>query len=441
MITLSAPRQSAISQASHEPSYELGRREAEIVARFPSGKRVAVTRGRARAYPGLRSSAPSTLAFYQTFAPLMRAKHVLDAGSGSGLGTLLLCDHALHVTALDNNARALEFGREYAGNAEFVQTDLCHGSSVDRADAAFVIDVLGHLARPERALRGLRACLTVGSQLFVAEPKAHGSQRLLAPACRAFSQVALSNLLLRSGFDVESAPAIGANFVALLATRSGDPALEALVEGFHQAGRGQFRAARDEFARARQSSRDDVKLEALLGEAEAAFAANDGDNAVRCYFEANALDATGRALAGLARVALATGDLADALKLSVDALERDPTEAIAHAMMAIAAEQLAHPDAFNAWRVAVNLAPDDLEVATGLARASAARQNYAFAIQVFERLRGYSSALGIEFHVTLGWLLLADGRKSDAQVEARYANALVPEHAAVAELQGAIDTK
>ena len=441
MTTASAPRQSAASQASSEPSYEVGRREAEVIARFPSGKRVVVQRGRARAYPGLRSSAPSTVAFYQSFAPLIAGKHVLDAGSGSSLGTRILCDHAPHVTALDNDARALEFGREYAGNAEFLQTDLCHGSPVDRADAAFVVDVLGHLARPERALRGLRACLTVGSQLFVAEPKAYGSQRLLAPACRAFSQVALSSLLLRSGFDVESTPAVGANFVALLARRSADPALDALVEGFHQAGRGQFGAARDEFTRARQSDRDDVKLEALLGEAEAAFGANDGDTAVRCYFEANALDTTGRALAGLARVALATGELADALKLSVDALERDPTEAIAHAMMAIAAEQLAHPDAFNAWRVAVNLAPDDLEVATGLARASAARQNYAFAIQVFERLRGYSSALGLEFHVTLGWLLLADGRKSDAQVEARYANALVPEHAAVAELQSAIDAK
>ena len=144
MTAESAPRQSPTLKTTREPTYELGRREAEIVARFPSGKRVAVTRGRARAYPGLRSSAPSTLAFYQSFAPLIAGKHVLDAGSGSGLGTRILCDHAPHVTALDNDARALEFGREYVSNAEFLQTDLCHGSSVDRADAAFVIDVLGH---------------------------------------------------------------------------------------------------------------------------------------------------------------------------------------------------------------------------------------------------------------------------------------------------------
>jgi tetratricopeptide (TPR) repeat protein len=353
-----------------------------------------------------------------------------------------LCELAPHVTAIDSDARALEFGREYAPNAEFLQADLCHGTSVDRADAAFLIDVLGHLARPEAALRALRACLPVGSQLFVAEPKAYGSQRLLAPACRAFSQRALTRLLLRSGFEVEQAPRTGANFIALVARRAGDAALDALTEALHQAQRGQLRAARAEFARAAQSERVDIRLEALLGEADAAFAANDGDTAVRCYFEANELDAEdGRALAGLSRVGLATGEVDDSLRLALESLDRDPMEAPAHALMALAAEQLSHPDAFNAWRIAANLAPDDLEVATGLARVSAGRQNFAFAIQVFERLRGYDSTLGVEFHVTLGWLLLADGRKNDASVEARYAAAIAPDHAAVTELVEAIEAR
>src|SRR6185369_5870789 len=120
-------------------------------------------------------------------------------------------------TALDNDSRALEFARELVPGAEFLQADLCHGSALDRADAAFVIDVLGHLSRPEAALRGLRACLPARSQLFVAEPRAYGSQRLLAPACRAFSERALTRLLLRSGFDVDQALGSGANFVALVA--------------------------------------------------------------------------------------------------------------------------------------------------------------------------------------------------------------------------------
>jgi SAM-dependent methyltransferase len=439
MTTFSTPRELAQAKNARDPSYEFGRREAEVVARFPSGKRVAVVRGRDRAYPGLRSVAPSTLPFYEAFAPLIRGKHVLDAGAGSGLGTRILCDYAPHVTALDSDARALEFGREYATNAEFLQADLCHGSPVDRADAAFLIDVLGHLARPEAALRGLRACLPVGSQLFVAEPKAYASQRLLPPARCAFSQASLTRLLLRSGFDLEETAEPGPNFVALVALRSADPAIDALVEGFHQAHRNQFRAARAEFARARQSDRLDIKLEGILGEAEAAFAANDGDSAVRCYFEANDLSTSdSRALSGLARVALATGEVDDALRLALDALQRDPTDASAHTAMAVAAEQLSLPDAWNSWRIAVNLAPDDLEVATGLARASAARQNYAFAIHVFERLRGYETTLGLQFHITLAWLLLADGRKNDAAVEARYAAAIAPDDAAVSELTDAI---
>jgi len=439
MTATSAPSEPASGKGARDPNYEFGRREAEVVARFPSGKRVPVVRGRERAYPGLRSGAPSTLPFYEAFAPMVRGKHALDAGAGSGLGTRVLCDYAPHVTALDNDSRALEFARELVPGAEFLQADLCHGSAVDRADAAFVIDVLGHLTRPEAALRGLRACLPAGSQLFVAEPKAHASQRLLSPARAAFSQASLTRLLLRSGFDLEEVAAPGANFVALVALRSADPAIDALVEGFQQAHRNQFGQARADFTRARQSQRLDVQLEALLGEAEAAFAANDGDRAARCYFEANGLsDSDGRGLCGLARVALATGEIHDALRLAVDALQRDPIDGSAHTVMAVAAEQLSPPDAWNSWRIAVNLAPDDLEVATGLARASAARQNYGFAIHVFERLRGYDTVLGVQFHVTLAWLLLADSRKNDAAVEARYAAAIAPDDPAVSELLAAI---
>jgi SAM-dependent methyltransferase len=439
MTTASAPSEPARGKDAHEPSYELGRRETEVVARFPSGKRVAVVRGRERAYPGLRSVAPSTLPFYDAFAPLIRGKHVLDAGSGSGLGTRTLCEYAPHVTGLDNDARALQFCREYLSSAEFLHADLCHGSPVDRADAAFMIDVLGHLTQPEAALRGLRACLPAGAQLFVAEPRAYASQRLLPPARSAFSQASLTHLLLRSGFELEEIATPAANFVALVALRSADPAVAALVDGFQHVHRQQFRAARAEFARARQSTRVDVKLEATLAEAEASFAVNDGDSAVRCYFEANELsDSDGRALSGLSRVALASGAVEDALRFALDALQRDPTDAATHTAMAVAAERLSLPDAWNAWRIAVNLSPDDLELATGLARASAARQNYAFAIHVFERLRGYDAALGLEFHVTLAWLLLADGRKNDAAVEARCAAAIAPEDEAVGELIAAI---
>lgn len=427
----------------HEPHYEFGRREADVLARFGSGKRVPVVRARDRVYPGLRSVAPSTLPFYQSLARLSHGKYLLDAGCGAGVGSRVLLEHSLNVTALDHDPSALEFAREYTPGADFKQADLCQGPAVDRADAVFVIDVLGHLRQPEAALRGLRACLPPGGQLFVAEPKAYGAQRLLPPACRAFSKAGLVRLLLCAGFDVDSSAFMGSNFVALAARRSTDAALDALVLGFQQAERGEFSAARAEFVRARQSARSDVKLESLLGEAELCLADHDGDGAVRAFFAANELDTKdGRALCGLSRVAFLTGELEDALRFAQGALERDPTEARANSALAIAAEQLAHPDAFNAWRIAANLAPDDVEVATGLARVSAARQNFGFAIQVFERLRRYGEGsaplLGADFHVTFAWLLLADGRKNDASVEARYAEALAPAHPAVSELREAL---
>ena len=440
MTAAPSPGESSAPMPSAEPRYEFGRREAEIIARFPSGKRVPVTRSRARVYPGVRSVAPHTLPFYQSFLAMTEGRHVIDAGCGAGVGTRLLCSEVPHVTGLDVDAHALDFGREYAPGAQFMQADLAHGVPIDRADAAFLVDILGHLYRPEAALRGLRACLPVGAQLFVAEPRAYGSQRLSTPARRAFSASALSHLMLRSGFEVDELSLAHSSFVALVGRRSGDPAIGALVEGFQQASRSQFNAAHSEFSRARQSGAPSVKLEAALGQAEASLAMNDGDSAVRFYFEANKLDESdSRALSGLARVALVTGEVDDALRLALAALKRDPTEISANTALALAAERQLHPDAFNAWRIAANLAPDDLEIATGLARVSAARQNYGFAIQVFERLRNYGNALGVEFHVTLGWLLLAEGRKSDAAVEARYAAAIAPRDSAVSELVQAID--
>ena len=380
-----------------------------------------------------------TLPCYEALAPQIVGRHVLDIGSGSGLGTRILCDFAPHVTALDHDARALSIGRANAPKAEFLQADVCLGSPVDRADAAFVMDVLGHLLRPESALRGLRACLPTGAQLFVAELEAHASQRLLPPARVAFSQASLTRLLLRSGFELEEIVAPGKNFVALVALRSGDPSIDALVEGLHQAHRKQFRAARSALARARQSERTDIKLEAILGEAEAWFAVGDGDRAARCYFAAHELSASdGRALSGLARVALATGETEHALRLALDALRHDPTDASTHAAVATACERLSLPEAWNSWRIAANLAPDNLEVATGLARTSLARKDFAFAIQVFERLGGYDVALGMQFHVTLAWLLLADGRKNDAAAQAHAAAAIAPDDAAVTELSAAI---
>jgi Flp pilus assembly protein TadD len=146
-----------------------------------------------------------------------------------------------------------------------------------------------------------------------------------------------------------------------------------------------------------------------------------------------------RPLAALSRIALLTGSAPDALKLALEAARLDPTEFEAACAVAIAAETVQHPDAFAAWRMAHALSPDDANVATELARSAAARNDYAFGINALERLRQYRERLDPALHLTLAWLLLAEGRTRDAALEARLVSALTPNDPAVAELWAAID--
>jgi tetratricopeptide (TPR) repeat protein len=141
-----------------------------------------------------------------------------------------------------------------------------------------------------------------------------------------------------------------------------------------------------------------------------------------------------RALTGLSRIALSIGETQDALRLAMDAVRAQPASALAAATLAIVGERLEHPEAFSAWRAAVNLAPDDVGIVTGLGRAAAARGEYHYAICAFDRARAYGDEFGPEFHVTLGWLLLADGRRHDAALEARHAQALAPDDTSAREL-------
>jgi tetratricopeptide (TPR) repeat protein len=310
---------------------------------------------------------------------------------------------------------------------------------VDRADGATIIDLLGQVRSPEAALRNVRACLSSEAPVFVAEPHSYVSQRLSSPVRRGFSIASLSRLLIRTGFRVVEPLCSAGTFLALIAKRSNDPANLAVCEGFQRGERGDFQQARERFARVTATAPLDVQVEARLGEAELAFATGDGDGAARGFFLVNTLaPLDGRGWTGLARLALATGQFEEASELALDAVRRDPTEAEPHALSALAAEQLEQQGALAAWRIAANLAPDDLAIASGLARVATAEQNWGFAIQVFERLRDYGDSLAPEVHVTLGWLLLAEGRKNDAAIEARYAAMISPDAPGLAELLRAV---
>jgi SAM-dependent methyltransferase len=422
----------AIDRAA--PRYSGDSRTGVFMAEFENGARVPVNVTRARAYPGLSSTAPSTAPFYASLEDLKLAGRVLDAGAGAGEGTRLMLDAGREVVAVELDHGAAHFIRELAPGALVIEADLCAQVPITDMAAAVVADTLGHAADPEAFLRNVRACLAPGGTLIVAEPMAHLAQRLIAPARRAFTKQELGSMLARTGFLIDGWLSHHGTFVSCVARRIEDPALEALEVAGRLAAESRFREARELLERTR-TDRSSLSLEMTLAQAELAMAERAGDVAAKAFFHARDMDANDvRALTGLSRIALMVGERGDALRLATDAVRAQPASALAAATLAVVGERLEYPEAFNAWRAAVNLAPDDVGIVTGLGRAAAARGEYHYAICAFDRARAYGDEFGPEFHVTLGWLLLADGRNHDAALEARHAQALSPEDPNAREL-------
>jgi tetratricopeptide (TPR) repeat protein len=420
--------------ASTSLSYSGDLRTGLFTAEFGSGARVPVNVSRSRAYPGLNSTAPSTLAFYAALEDLRFSGPVLDAGVGSGEGARALLDAGREVVGVDIDNTALDFAREYAPRARLLEADMCAASPVSDMAAAVVADTLGHAADPEAFLRQVRSSLRGGGSLLVAEPAGHVAQRLVAPARRAFTREELAATLTRAGFQVEGWLCTTGTFVGCVARRIEDAAIEGLANAGVLATLGRFTEARL-LLEGLRTERQALALELVLAQAELAMAERAGDIAARAFFQARDLaPEDARALTGLARIAMMVGETEDALRLARDAVRAQPASALAAATLAIVGERLEHPEAFNAWRAAVALAPDDVGIVTGLGRSAAARGEYHYAICAFDRARAYGDEFGHEFHVTLGWLLLADGRRHDAILEARHAQALAPDDAFAREL-------
>ncbi|HEX2872434.1 MAG TPA: methyltransferase domain-containing protein [Polyangiaceae bacterium] len=423
------------------PIYSGDLRTGLFMAEFKSGARVTANVSRSRTYPGLNSTAPGTMPFYAAVEDLNLSGPVLDAGAGSGEGARLLQEAGREVVAVEIDRAAAHFAREYAPGIKVIEADLCVDAPVTGMAAAVIADTLGHAADAEMFLRNVYACLAPGATLLVAEPLAQAAQRLIAPARRAFTKQELGAMLTRAGFSVEGWLTTGVTFVACVARRIEDPVLKALDEAGRLATLGQYAPARELLEQTR-TQRGALALELLLAQGELAMAERAGDVAARAFFQARDLEPQdARALTGLSRIALSIGESQDALRLALDAARAQPASALAAATLAIVGERLEHPEAFNAWRAAVNLAPDDVGIVTGLGRAAAARGEYHYAICAFDRARAYGDDFGAEFHVTLGWLLLADGRRHDAALEARHAQALEPENESARELYDATQTR
>jgi SAM-dependent methyltransferase len=402
---------------------------------------VRAVRGRARRYPGLCSEAPPTLAFYDALIQLApHAEHVLDVGCGSGDGTRRLAEHFDKVTGIDADADALAFAKEWAPFGRYVLSDLAEPPPIAEADAAVFADVLSHARRPGQLLRSVRRKLRAKSKVVLAEPAAFVTQSLSVPVRRAFSKRNMVALLARSGYACSGWICDQGSFLACVAEPVFESATERLVEGELAAERGDLTAALAGYRAAERSARTEVQREAVLGQGRVLFAAGDGDGSAKAFLRSREMDPKdSRGLAGLSQIVLASGDAHQALRIAVEAEDLEPTEAEAALALALAADALGLTEAFSSWRVVSRLCPDDPGIATKLARAAAERGDYAFCISVFERLRHYGDALGPAFHVTLAWLLMAQGRRSDAALEAQVAMALAPNDPAVLELWKSIE--
>lgn len=421
-----------------EPTYVPSGRRGHLYAHFRSGLIVRAGRERTRSYPGLRGAAPPTVALYEVMKQLPNTVHVLDLGSGAGIGTRRLTTHFDAVTAIDSSSEALAFAREYAPLARYVHVDACDELPDEEYGAATIIDVLGHIEQPELALRNLRSRLRDDAVVLIAEPRASTVQRLEAPARRAYAPVELVALLTRAGFTVKEWIMARGSFVSCLARVDRSAPAESLCRGLALLRDNQLERSLDELSVAVKGP-NLIAIEAELIRAQIHLERRDGDSAVRCLLRVSELDPTdARATAGLAEVALRTRDIPSALRLSTTALSNEPTCAPAARILALAAEELDPSQAVIAWQRAHDLSPDDLGTASGLAQAAVAQQNAKLAIRTYERLRSYGRDHGTDFNVTLAWLLIADGRHADAEMEARLAHAKAPKDAAVIELRQAL---
>ena len=427
-MNLASPPSAVAPVASTEGEIAYLETPKSLLARFGDGTLVQVERSRARAYPGLAASAPMTAPFYEAAArELGGATRVVDFGCGAGLGTRILSESIPHVIGVDASERALEFARLLAPRVQFEPLAALEGPAPAAFDGAALVDVLGHVESPFAVLHSLRARLSAGAAIVIAEPAAYPAQSLANPARRAFSVRGLAALLAASSFAVRDWICDDGTFLACVAVAVDDTGAEALAEGAAALCAGDVERALRAYHVASVSACTDVQVEAQLALADVHVLRRDGDAACRAYFRARDLDpADARPLAGLAQISLAIGHADDARVLAAKGVDLDPAEPTAAGVLAMTLDACGPEDSVPAWRVASNLGPDSLTFATRLAAAALRRNEPALALHVLERVRAYGDDCGAALHLALASTLKAAGRILDARLEARMALARAP---------------
>ncbi|MCA9644572.1 MAG: class I SAM-dependent methyltransferase, partial [Myxococcales bacterium] len=338
-------------------TYVRGAAPDDFWAHFRSGASVHISRGRGCHYPELPSAAPSMRAYYEAFAK--RFPHlgrVLDAGCGAGVGTRILGRHYRQVLAVDRDPKALAFCRELSRRTETLQTNIEDGLGQEQCAAAVVADVLGHTDSPSTFLRSLRRGLSEGAPVLVVEARAELTQRLEAPARRAFSSLELARLLESNGFRFTEWLAEDSSFLACCVTAQDD----GLWQDFEAAERAVAAAEQEpsstllaralkkngEFG-AKATGHPRYHAEMLLLEARLGWLEHSGDRTAEALLAAQrSAPGDARASARLSQLMLAVGAVPDALELALSALRVDPTLPEAANAFASAVTKLGHEDRF-----------------------------------------------------------------------------------------------
>jgi len=381
------------SAAAGEPIYIQGRQRSEFVAHFHPGTTVQVELGRRRRYPGLQGPAPPTHLCYRKFLELgLNASRVVDAGCGAGIGLRLLCQSKSRLIGVDNDGKAVAFARRYVPDVELIHADVQSLRLNGVGGAAVVVDVLGLVSDPARFLRSLARRVDGLEALFVAEPIASREQVLEAPARRAFGLSSLRSLFTRCGFELSDWTTVGDGFICAIGRPMRDPLGELLGQAEDAYLSHQSQKLEAICRQLNHSGRAELRLEAALLESRLRFDVNQYDHAIALLSDASALvPEDPRPWAGLSRLALASGNAVQAIRLAENALKLDATDFSSVCSSALA---YAEPDPHRslvAWKTANALAPDEATIARFLCAVALAEGRHEEGLQLLERAGQYQT--------------------------------------------------
>jgi ubiquinone/menaquinone biosynthesis C-methylase UbiE/DNA-binding transcriptional ArsR family regulator len=135
---------------------------------------------------------------------------IADLGAGEGTLSQLLAQRAIHVIAVDNSEKMVEFGTEVAGknavhNLEYRRGDL-EALPIDDAavDLALFSQSLHHAQHPERAIQEAHRILRPGGRIVVLDLMKHTwdeARELYADVWLGFKEVELRGFLAEAGFQ------------------------------------------------------------------------------------------------------------------------------------------------------------------------------------------------------------------------------------------------